>query len=75
MKLSIRRKLFAASLALVVLSLLAAELYLRPAIESILIDGVRDEIFVRLALVEHTAETRLGSAGVDRAVQGLGSAD
>ena len=67
MKLSIRRKLFAASLALVVMSLLAAELLLRPAMESILIDGVRDEIFVRLALVEHTAQTRLGSAGVDRA--------
>jgi len=67
MKLSIRRKLFAASLSLVVLSLLTAELYLRPAIESILIDGVRDELFVRLALVEHTAETRLPSAALDRA--------
>jgi two-component system phosphate regulon sensor histidine kinase PhoR len=67
MKLSIRRKLFAASLTLVALSLLAAELYLRPAIESILVDGLRDDLFVRLSLVEHAAHTRPGLTGLDRA--------
>jgi two-component system, OmpR family, phosphate regulon sensor histidine kinase PhoR len=67
MRLSIRRKLFAASLALVVASLLAAELYLRPSVESILLDRVRDDLFVRLALVEHAARARPELAGLDRA--------
>src|SRR5688572_9000442 len=58
MKLNIRGKLFAASFGLIAVSLLAAELYLRPAIESNLIDQIRADLFVRLALVEHAARGR-----------------
>ena len=55
MTLNIRAKLFAVSLALILASTAAAELYLRPAIESNLIDRIRNDLFARLALVQHAA--------------------
>jgi two-component system phosphate regulon sensor histidine kinase PhoR len=51
MKLNIRGKLFAVSLLLIGLSMLAAEMYLRPAVESNLLDRIRGDLYVRLALV------------------------
>ena len=58
MKLGIRGKLFAVSLGLIVVSLLAGELYLRPAIEANLLDRIRGDLFVRLALVERRGRER-----------------
>ena len=53
MRLSIRGKLFAVVVrARSSLSLLAGELYLRPAIEANLLDRIRADLFVRLALVD-----------------------
>jgi len=54
-KLNIRGKLFAVSLALIGVSTLAGELYLRPAVEENLLDQIRGDLFTRLALVEHAA--------------------
>jgi two-component system phosphate regulon sensor histidine kinase PhoR len=54
-KLGIRTKLFAASLALIVVSLAAGELYLRPAIESDLVARIRADLAARLALVAEQA--------------------
>jgi two-component system, OmpR family, phosphate regulon sensor histidine kinase PhoR len=56
MTLNIRSKMFAASLALIAASVVAAELYLRPAIEDNLQNRIRDDLLVRLALVQHSAE-------------------
>jgi two-component system phosphate regulon sensor histidine kinase PhoR len=58
MKLGIRGKLFAVSFGLILLSLLAGEIYLRPAIEANLLDRIRSDLFVRLALVQHAAAVR-----------------
>jgi two-component system phosphate regulon sensor histidine kinase PhoR len=58
MKLGIRGKLFAVSFGLIILSLLAAELYLRPAIEANLLDRIRADLFVRLDLVAAAASGR-----------------
>jgi two-component system phosphate regulon sensor histidine kinase PhoR len=58
MRLGIRGKLFAVSFGLIILSLLAGEIYLRPSIEANLLDRIRADLFVRLALVERTASTR-----------------
>jgi two-component system, OmpR family, phosphate regulon sensor histidine kinase PhoR len=55
MKLGIRGKLFAVSFSLIILSLLAGELYLRPSIEADLLDRIRGDLFVRLALIERAA--------------------
>ena len=55
MKLDIRAKLFAVSLSLIAVSTIAAEVYLRPAIETNLTDGIRADLLARLALVEHAA--------------------
>jgi two-component system phosphate regulon sensor histidine kinase PhoR len=55
MKLNIRGKLFAVSLGLIGVSMLAAELYLRPAVEENLLQQIRSDLFARLALVEHAA--------------------
>src|SRR5213076_1029551 len=52
MRLGIRGKLFAGSFGLIILSLLASELYLRPAIEANLLDRIRADLYVRLALVQ-----------------------
>jgi two-component system phosphate regulon sensor histidine kinase PhoR len=54
-KLGIRAKLFSASLALIVVSLAAGELYLRPAIESDLLARIRADLSARLALVAEEA--------------------
>lgn len=63
MKLGIRAKLFAALLALIVVSLSAGELYLRPSIENDLLARIRADMSVRLALV--TDEARILSASSD----------
>ena len=55
MKLGIRAKLFAAALALIVVSLAAGELYLRPAIEGDLLARIRADLSARLALVTEQA--------------------
>ena len=55
MKLGIRAKLFSASLALIVVSLAAGELYLRPAIEGDLLARIRADLSARLALVAEEA--------------------
>jgi len=64
MKLNIRGKLFAVSLGLIGLSMLAGELYLRPTVEADLLDRIRDDLFVRLSLVGHAAH---GQTDLDRA--------
>jgi two-component system phosphate regulon sensor histidine kinase PhoR len=56
-KLGIRAKLFTASLALIVVSLVAGELYLRPTIENDLIARIRADLSARLALVAVQAQT------------------
>ena len=56
MRLGIRGKLFAGSLGLVILSLLAGEIYLRPAIEANLLERIRADLFARVALVARDAE-------------------
>ncbi|HVU50298.1 MAG TPA: ATP-binding protein [Polyangia bacterium] len=56
MKLDIRAKLFAVSLGLIVVSMIASEAYLRPAIESNLTDRMRSDLLARLSLVEHAAD-------------------
>jgi two-component system phosphate regulon sensor histidine kinase PhoR len=58
MKLNIRGKLFAVSLGLIGVSLLASELYLRPAVEANLLEGIRDDLFARLSLVEQAARAQ-----------------
>jgi two-component system phosphate regulon sensor histidine kinase PhoR len=74
MKLSIRGKLFAVSLALIGVSVLASEIYLRPAIEQNLLDSIRTDLFARLSLVEHAAgrETDLLPAHWDALADELG---
>jgi two-component system phosphate regulon sensor histidine kinase PhoR len=51
----IRAKLFAASLGLIAVSMIAAQLYLRPAIEKNLTDRMRSDLLARLSLVELAA--------------------
>ena len=65
MKLDVRAKLFFVSLGLMVLSVLAAEIVLRPAIEDNLVDRIRADLFVRLALVQRAT---VGLTTVDRAI-------
>jgi two-component system phosphate regulon sensor histidine kinase PhoR len=52
MKLNIRGKLFAVSLGLIGVSMLAGETYLRPAVEVNLLDRIRGDLLARLSLVE-----------------------
>ena len=56
MKLDIRAKLFAVSIGLIVVSMIASEAYLRPAIEKNLTDNMRADLLARLSLVEHAAD-------------------
>jgi two-component system phosphate regulon sensor histidine kinase PhoR len=56
-KLDIRAKLFAVSLGLIAVSMIPAELYLRPAIEANLTDRMRGDLLARLSLVEYAAST------------------
>ncbi len=74
MKLNIRGKLFAVSLGLIGVSMLAGELYLRPAVETNLLDRIRDDLFVRLSLVAQaaTGQTDLDSAHWDALADELG---
>jgi len=55
MKLGARGKLFLVSLALLVLSVAAAEFYLLPTVEDDLIDRIRQDLHVRLQLVAERA--------------------
>jgi two-component system phosphate regulon sensor histidine kinase PhoR len=55
LNLSIRAKLFAASVALIVASFAAAEMTLAPAVEDGLVQRMRGDLFARLALVQHAA--------------------
>ena len=55
MRLGIRGKLFAGCFGLIILSLLAGEIYLRPALEADLLDRIRGDLLVRLALIERDA--------------------
>lgn len=50
-RLGIRSKLFAVSIVLIALSLLASEVYLTGALERQLIEGIRDDLLVRARLV------------------------
>jgi two-component system, OmpR family, phosphate regulon sensor histidine kinase PhoR len=61
-RLGIRAKLFAALLALIVVSLGAGELYLRPTIENDLLERVRGDMSVRLALVAEEARKLAASS-------------
>jgi two-component system phosphate regulon sensor histidine kinase PhoR len=54
-KLNIRSKLFAVSLGLIAVSLIASEVYLRPAIETDLTERIRADLLARLALVDDAA--------------------
>ncbi len=74
MRLSIRGKLFAVSLGLIGVSVLASELYLRPAVEDNLLDRIRTDLFTRLSLVEHAAsrQTDLSRAHWDALADELG---
>jgi two-component system phosphate regulon sensor histidine kinase PhoR len=67
MRMGIRGKLFAGAFGLILLPLLASEVYLRPAIEANLLDRIQADLFVRLALVERAAAARtdLDRAGWD----------
>jgi two-component system phosphate regulon sensor histidine kinase PhoR len=56
-KLGVRAKLFAVSLALIALSLAAGEFYLRAAIERDLVEQIRADLKVRLGLVADSART------------------
>jgi two-component system, OmpR family, phosphate regulon sensor histidine kinase PhoR len=54
-KLDVRAKLFVVSLGIIAVSVLAAELSLRPAIETNLTERIRADLLARLALVEQAA--------------------
>ncbi len=55
MRLNLRGKLFAVSLAIIGISILSAEMYVRPAIEANLQDRIRADLFARLSLIEQMA--------------------
>ena len=57
MHLGARGKLFLVTLALLVVSLAAAEIYLLPAVERDLTDRIRQDLYVRLHLVAERAES------------------
>jgi two-component system phosphate regulon sensor histidine kinase PhoR len=74
MRLGIRGKLFAGSFGLIILSLLAGETYLRPAIEANLLERIRADLFARLSLIERDAAKRpdLERSGWDALADELG---
>jgi two-component system phosphate regulon sensor histidine kinase PhoR len=61
-RLDIRTKLVLVSLGVIATSLLVLEAYLRPLVEQEIIDGLRADLFARLALIERDA-----AAAVERA--------
>jgi two-component system phosphate regulon sensor histidine kinase PhoR len=74
-RLGIRSKLFGVSIALIAISLLAAELYLTRALERQLVDAIRDDLVVRARLVaeQAAAATDPDDAGArDRLADRLG---
>jgi len=73
MRIGIRGKLFAGAFGLIIVPLVAGELYLRPAIEANLLDRIRNDLYVRLALVEHAAAARtdMNRAGWDQLANDL----
>ena len=71
MKLGIRAKLFAASLALILVSLAAGELYLRPAIEGDLVARIRADLSARLALVAEQARVLAATGDDERTPPGM----
>ena len=75
MRLNIRGKLFAVSLGLIGVSMLAGEIYLRPTVEANLLDRIRDDLFARVSLVEQAArgQTDLDRAHWDALADELGS--
>jgi two-component system phosphate regulon sensor histidine kinase PhoR len=77
MKLGARGKLFLASLALLVLSVSAAELYLLPTIEHNLTQRIRQDLHVRLQLVAERAaaqqQARNGETNWDTLADRLGA--
>jgi two-component system, OmpR family, phosphate regulon sensor histidine kinase PhoR len=66
-KLGIRAKLFLASLGVITVSVLAADAYLTQALDADLVDRVRADLFVRLAVVERDASAL--QAGLDDRVR------
>jgi two-component system, OmpR family, phosphate regulon sensor histidine kinase PhoR len=76
MRLKLRGKLFAVALAIIGVSILAAEVSLRPAIEANLQDRIRSDLFARLGLIELTARTQtdLDRAHWDALADQLGAA-
>jgi len=62
MKLGVRAKLFVALLILIVVSLGAAEIYLRSVIERDLVERIRSEMAIRLALVAEEARNLAATA-------------
>jgi two-component system, OmpR family, phosphate regulon sensor histidine kinase PhoR len=61
--LGIRSKLFLVSVGLIAASVVAGDLYLRPALEKLLTDRIRDDLLVRARLVAHDARRRTRSGG------------
>jgi len=64
--LGIRSKLFLVSVGLIAASVAAGDLYLRPALERLLTDRIRDDLLIRARLVAHDTRrrTREGSEAV-----------
>ncbi len=58
MKVDIRGKLFGVSFGLALLSLLTEALILRPAVESDVVDHIREDLFVRVAMAADAATAR-----------------
>ena len=58
MRLDIRTKLVLVSLGLIAASIFVLEAYLRPLIEQEILDGLRADLFGRLALIEGTSPWR-----------------
>jgi two-component system phosphate regulon sensor histidine kinase PhoR len=66
-KFGVRAKLFAVSLSLIVLSVLAGEIYLRHTIEANLVERIRRDLIERLDLIHDSIDevARSGTAGKD----------
>src|SRR6185369_16597265 len=52
----VRAKLFLASVSVIVIAVVVAHAYLSSSLDRMLTDRIRDDLFVRLALVEREAE-------------------
>ncbi len=56
MKLNLRGKLFVVSIVVLGAAIVAAELYVRPAVEASMLDRIRDDLYVRLSLIEQAVQ-------------------